>query len=71
MRKSTKKFILKISLIGYVITLVLGLWFRHSDMTSNTDLLSKYGIFVGIPALVSFLIFLWYVAKIMLGKKVD
>jgi hypothetical protein len=37
----------------------------------SSDLLDEYGFFVGIPAAISFSWFMWYVFKLMFGKKID
>ncbi|HSF28176.1 MAG TPA: hypothetical protein VLA53_04030 [Nitrosopumilaceae archaeon] len=49
----------------------ISIGFLYLDTTSGTNLLSKYGIFTGIPSAISGLMFVWFIVKIMSGKKVD
>lgn len=50
--------------------MIIGVGLKYSDTLSHTHLLSKYAFFIGIPAAISFSVFMWYIVKIMLGKKV-
>ena len=68
MRKQ-KKILLTIDLIVFIVSMSIGLGFGYSDKMSYTDSLSKYGFFIGIPAVISFSVMMWYVVKIMIGKK--
>ena len=67
MRKR-KKTLLTIDLIVFIVSMSIGLGFGYSDKISHTDLLSKYGFFIGIPAAISFSVMMWYVVKTMIGK---
>ena len=72
MRKQTRKILLKIDLMVFLVGTVIMIALKYSDTISNADLFHKYAFPIGIPTVIAFILMMWYAVKIMIsGKRIN